>query len=788
MADSIFKQIGSIIKNLVDTTKTELQANINAITPTTLGLGNVNNTSDADKPVSTATQTALNTKQDIDSRIVFDGAYVHTDNNYTTPEKNKLAGIEPNATADQTPAEIKTAYESNFDTNAFDNAAKSKLDGIEASAQVNTVTSVAGRIGNVTLNIADITVDGSIIPTDDVVYDLGSATHRFRDLWLSSNTIKMGDFGISVTENGTIATSSLTNPDATVDILLKDVDIGVLVQGYNANTVVDGAYVHTDNNYTTPEKTKVGYLSVTSSIDLDETRTKLAGIESGATADQTAPEILTLVKTVDGVGSGLDADLLDGQEGSYYTNYTDTKIAELVASSPATLDTLNELAAALGNDANFATTMTTQLSTKLNAVDYNASDVLTKLKTVDGTNSGLDADLLDGQQGSYYQPASTALTTSTTFTGDVSGTYNNTVVSQAAKLTTPRTISLSGDVTGSVSFDGSTNATITTTISADSVALGVDTTGNYVAVGAVSGNGLSGSASGEGTTFTVTSNATNLNNANTIVFRDATGNFSAGTITANLTGAVTGNASTATKLATARTLSVSGGATGSVSFDGSSNADIAITVTNNSHTHTSANISDATNLNTASTIVKRDASGNFTAGTITAALVGNATTASALATARTITLAGDLTGSATFDGSSNITISAEVANDSHTHDLSYIKTSGGVITGNLTVNGALYATSLTETSSIKFKENVQPLVDPMVKISALQGVSYTWKETGVADIGFIAEEVDKIIPEIVSKNDAGEVSGMNYGKLTALLVEAIKIQQAQIAELQKLIK
>lgn len=53
--------------------------------------------------------------------------------------------------------------------------------------------------------------------------------------------------------------------------------------------------------------------------------------------------------------------------------------------------------------------------------------------------------------------------------------------STATKLATSRTISLSGDVTGSASFDGSENATITATIAADSVALGTDTTGNYVA-------------------------------------------------------------------------------------------------------------------------------------------------------------------------------------------------------------------------------------------------------------------------------------------------------------------
>jgi hypothetical protein len=53
----------------------------------------------------------------------------------------------------------------------------------------------------------------------------------------------------------------------------------------------------------------------------DAEKTKLSGVETGATADQTASEILTAIKTVDGAGSGLDADLLDGQNGSYYLDY-----------------------------------------------------------------------------------------------------------------------------------------------------------------------------------------------------------------------------------------------------------------------------------------------------------------------------------------------------------------------------------------------------------------------------------------------------------------------------------
>jgi len=67
-----------------------------------------------------------------------------------------------------------------------------------------------------------------------------------------------------------------------------------------------------------------------------------------------------------------------------------------------------------------------------------------------------------------------------------------------------------------------------------------------------------------------------------------------------------------------------------------------------------------TESNTANTLVKRDADGNFEAGAITASLVGNASTATRLANARQISLGGDMSGSGTFDGSANLTITAEL--------------------------------------------------------------------------------------------------------------------------------
>jgi hypothetical protein len=120
--------------------------------------------------------------------------------------------------------------------------------------------------------------------------------------------------------------------------------------------------------------------------------------------------------------------------------------------------------------------------------------------------------------------------------GNVTGNADTTT-----KWATSRTITLAGDLSGSVSIDGTSNVTLTAIVEGNTVALGTDTTGNYIATAGVTGNGLTGSANGEGSIFTVSSNATSSSTPSTIVFRDGDRNFSANTVTANLTGDVTGN-------------------------------------------------------------------------------------------------------------------------------------------------------------------------------------------------------------------------------------------------------
>ena len=115
----------------------------------------------------------------LDADDISDAA---TTNKFTTAaDISKLAGIEPGATADQTATEIKTAYESNLDTNAFTDAEQFKLAGIEAGAQVNTVDSVAGKAGAVTLVKGDVGL-GNVDNTSDLNKPISTATQNALDL------------------------------------------------------------------------------------------------------------------------------------------------------------------------------------------------------------------------------------------------------------------------------------------------------------------------------------------------------------------------------------------------------------------------------------------------------------------------------------------------------------------------------------------------------------------------------------------------------------------------------
>jgi hypothetical protein len=86
-------------------------------------------------------------------------------------------------------------------------------------------------------------------------------------------------------------------------------------------------------------------------------------------------------------------------------------------------------------------------------------------------------------------------------------------------------------------------------------------------------------------------------------------------------------------------------------------------------------------------------------------------------------------------------------------------------------------TNYGSASSIRWKSNIQPIDNPLDKVLQLRGVYFDWDQEhgGEHDVGMIAEEVGKVLPEIVQYEEDGiYTSGMDYSKLTPLLVEAIK--------------
>ena len=111
-------------------------------------------------------------------------------------------------------------------------------------------------------------------------------------------------------------------------------------------------------------------------------------------------------------------------------------------------------------------------------------------------------------------------------------------------------------------------------------------------------------------------------------------------------------------------------------------------------------------------------------------------------------------------------------------------------TNNLEIvaGGTTLADAWTTRSSREFKTNIRPLERALETVEQLRGVSYESKVDGKRGIGVIAEDVDEIVPELVSHNPQTlKAQGVDYSRLTALLIEAVKTQQAEIEQLKAVV-
>jgi hypothetical protein len=200
---------------------------------------------------------------------------------------------------------------------------------------------------------------------------------------------------------------------------------------------------------------------------------------------------------------------------------------------------------------------------------------------------------------------------------------------------------------------------------------------------------------------------------------------------------------------------------------------------------------NATNANTASTIVARDASGNFTAGTITAALSGNATTSSSTsgnaATATALQTARTINGTS-FNGTANITITAAATNVA-TQLLSL-----GVGTAASGTTGEIRATNNVTAyySDDRLKTRLGRIENALAKVRTLDSFYYQANETAqalgyepVREVGISAQQVQAIMPEVVAPAPIDDkYLTVRYERLVPLLLAAINELEARLAALE----
>lgn len=114
-------------------------------------------------------------------------------------------------------------------------------------------------------------------------------------------------------------------------------------------------------------------------------------------------------------------------------------------------------------------------------------------------------------------------------------------------------------------------------------------------------------------------------------------------------------------------------------------------------------------------------------------------------------------------------------------DATYIRNYGSK---QLYMNADITAPAYNHTSDIRMKTNVVTVADPIAKVMALRGVRYEWKKTAKPAYGFIAQEVEKTLPEAVTENTEG-IKAVEYDQIIAPLLEAVKVQEIRIQTLEQ---
>ena len=375
---------------------------------------------------------------------------------------SKLDGIESGATADQTASDIKTLLNSSGLVNAqiASNAAiaGSKINpsfGNQAVTSTNSIT-LDGSVGDTIIKASGAEIEFTRDASNNITCSGSSGSLNINTAGSTRMTIASNgqvDFegnvdcnngldvtgAITSTGNITITNTapiiSLVDTNANDDFEIKvnagNFAINDATNSANRFLIDSSGTVDISGNLDVGAGVDVtGNITVSGTVDgrdVASDGTKLDGIESGATADQSASEILTLIKTVDGSGSGLDADTLDGiSSGSFVRSdaddtlngqYTisdsaDEKLKLSGSSSPYIRfqeGTTNKAYIQWNSSGylffvNSETGESLRIQSGSNGLKYGIDGTFYNVwhQANDGSGSGLDADTVDGIQASSF--------------------------------------------------------------------------------------------------------------------------------------------------------------------------------------------------------------------------------------------------------------------------------------------------------------------------------------------------------------------------------------------------
>ena len=495
--------------------------------------------------------------------------------------------------------------------------------------------------------------------------------------------------------------------------------------------------------------------------------------------------------------------------------------------------------------------------------------------------SGTISTISVSNNPSFDSLSVSGITTSTGgFSGNLTGTA--TTATYAVQLQTARTIALSGDVVGQVSFDGTSNVSIAATIQPNSVALGDDTTGNYVATVADSGSsdivvnnsGTETAAVTLGLTTTGVVAGSYGSSTQIPTFTvDSRGRLTvAGSASVGAALTVTGDSGSETINFLNESLAISGGtnltssaASNAVTINlddnislTSVNATGVITATSGFSGNLTGNVTGNLNSSGLSTVTNININGYVSAGntygilnqvltsvgagvtwkSINDVLPQTRTTSTVTATngqtAFTFTynvnyldvfVNGVKLSSSDFTATngSNITLTEPAFDGDKVEFISYATVGGGTgtvnslndlsdvslssnVSGNLlsyngsewvntsnlnvgiitctsvTASGDISAANFNSTSDVNLKDNIRPIENASELVAKLEGVHFTWKESGAETCGVIAQQIEEHLPQLVHTGE--DHKSVNYNGLVGVLLAAVKEQGAQIAALQ----